>query len=318
MNPPTDDKRGEDARLDRLPNSDITRSDWVYGLVLLTLVALAVVGATTAGGAGAMTDTLNGGDVEPMMVLATNTTSTTSCTVSDTSVQVDESAMINAPEAEDIDDYQYDKYGDGSFGEYTTQSSRAVAYSEPGTYEPQVKVWSYSNGETSEIVTCATVTVTEPTPTPTPTPTATPTPEPTAVASCTVSDTNVQVEESVTIDASGSENADDYQYDKYGDVSFGEYTTQSSRTVSYAEPGTYDPRVKVWSYSDGEDSDIASCGTVTVSDPTPTPTPTVTPTPTPTPTPTASTTGSGGPGFGVIELSLAVVLMTLVAIRRRS
>jgi hypothetical protein len=131
------------------------------------------------------------------------------------------------------------------------------------------------------------------------------------VADCTVSATEVRVGESVTLDASGSQNADSHQYDRYGGSSFGQYTDQPSRTVSYAEPGTYDPRVKVWSYAGTETSDVATCGTVTVTEatptatvtPSPTPTATVTPTPTPTatatptftPTPTSGTGGSDTP-----------------------
>ncbi|MFC7310876.1 hypothetical protein ACFQNI_00005, partial [Salinirubellus salinus] len=273
----------------------MTRSCWMHGLVLLTLVALAVFGATTAGSVGATTHMLDGGDVGSSPAAATSSHPVARCSVSDASVQTGESVTLDASASENTDDYQYDKFGGSSFGEFTTQSSRTVSYAEPGTYDPRVKVWSYSGGEDSDIATCGTVTVSDQTPTPTPTPTATPTPGPTAVARCAVSDTSVQTGESVTVDASASENADDYRYDKFGGSSFGEFTTQSSRTVSYAEPGTYDPRVKVWSYSGGEDSDIATCATVTVSDPTPTPTPTVTATPTPTPMPTATPTPTPTP-----------------------
>ncbi|WP_415380963.1 hypothetical protein [Halosimplex sp. TS25] len=295
MNPPTDNETGEHNYPDRLANPGPTGSDWLHELVLLTLVALAVVGATTAQGAGAPTDTLDGGEVGASLPAATSSHPVAKCSVSDTSVQTGESVALDASESENADDYQYDKFGGNSFGGFTTQSSRTVSYAEPGTYDPRVKVWSYSDGEDSDSATCGTVTVSDPTPTPTPTPTATSTPAPTAVARCTVSDTSVQTGESVTLDASESENADDYQYDKFGGSSFGEFTTQSSRTVSYAEPGTYDPRVKVWSYSDGEDSDSATCGTVTVSDPTPTPTPTPTATPTPTPTPASTATPTPTP-----------------------
>jgi hypothetical protein len=108
------------------------------------------------------------------------------------------------------------------------------------------------------------------------------------------------VGESVTLDAADSQHADDFQYDRYGDSAFGQYTSQRSRTVSYSEVGTYDPRVKVWSYAGSETSDVAACGTVTVTEPTPTltatPTPTTrtaepvdTPTPTLTPVPTTAT-----------------------------
>ncbi|AZH25744.1 hypothetical protein [Haloplanus aerogenes] len=273
MNPPTDDETDEDTHRDGSTASSRAKFRyWGSALVLLTLIGVTTFGASPVVGAGATNDTLYGGDVEPTIVFATNTDPVARCTVSETSVQVGESVTIDASDSENADDFQYDKYGNEAFGEYTTQSSRVVEYSEAGTYDPQVKVWSYNGGETSDVAACGSITVNEATPTPTPTPTATPTPAPSAVAKCTVSETSVQVGESVTIDASDSENVDDYQYDKYGDSSFGEFTSQSSRSVSYSEQGTYEPRVKVWSYSGGEDSDVATCGTITVNEATPTPT----------------------------------------------
>jgi hypothetical protein len=239
-------------------------------LVVLALVAVAVFLASPVAGASPSNEPVYGSVEGPAAL--TTPTAVADCTVSETSVQVGESVILDASASDHADDFQYDRYGGSSFGEYTTQSSRAVSYAEPGTYEPRVKVWSYSDGENSDIATCGTVTVTEPTPTPTPTP------APSPVASCTVSETNVQVGESVTLDASASDHADDFQYDRYGGSSFGQYTAQSSRTVAYSEPGTYEPRVKVWSYSDGERSDVDTCGTVTVTESTPTPTPTPAPT----------------------------------------
>ena len=278
MNPPTDDETEERTHRDGPTSSSHSRRS--YGgiaLVLLALIGATVFGASTVVGADATNNALQSGDVGASLGFATTTDPAARCTVSDTSVQVGESVTIDASESENADDYQYDKYGNEAFGEYTTQRSRVVEYSEPGTYNPQVKVWSYSDGETSDVAACGTITVTEATPTPTPTPTATPTPTPSAVAKCTLSETSVQIGESVTIDASESENADNYQYDRYGDGSFGEYTAQSSGSISYSEPGTYEPRVKVWSYSGGEDSDVTACGTITVTEATPTSTPTPTP-----------------------------------------
>jgi len=303
MNPPTDDETEERTHHDEpMSSSHSTRSYGGIALVLLALMGITMFGAGPVVGVDATSNALHSGDVEPSSVFATNTDPVARCTVSDTSVQVGESVTIDASGSENADDYQYDKYGNEAFGEYTTQSSRLVSYAEPGTYNPQVKVWSYSGSETSDVAACGTITVTESTPTPTPTPTATPTPAPSAVAKCTVSETSVQVGESVTIDASDSENADDYQYDRYGGSSFGEYTAQSSRVVSYAEPGTYEPRVKVWSYSGGEDSDVAACGTITVTESTPTttatPTSTVTPTPTATAAPTPTDSEASAPSTG--------------------
>jgi|GEM_PF-2099828 len=198
------------------------------------------------------------------------------CTVSDTTVQVDEQVTLDASASENVDDYQYDKYGSADFGDYVQQDTRTVSYGEVGTYNPRVRVWGGPTSEQSDIATCGTVTVTDSSPTPTPTPGSSPT------ARCTVSDTTVEVGERVTIDASASENVDDYQYDKYGDSNFGEFTQQDTRIVTYREVGTYEPRVKVWGGPTSEQSDTETCGTVTVTDSTPTATPTATPSPGPT------------------------------------
>ena len=291
MNPPTDDEMEERRHRDESPSSNhSTRRYGGIALVLLTLIGAITFGVSPVVGADATSSALYSGDAGPSPAFATNTDPIARCTVSATSVQVGESVTIDASGSENADDHQYDKYGNEAFGEYTTQRSRLVSYAEPGTYDPQVKVWSYSDGEASDVAACGSITVTEATSTPTPTPTATPTPAPSAVAKCTLSETSVQVGESVTIDASGSEHADDYQYDKYGGSSFGEYTAQRSRLISYSEPGTYEPRVKVWSYSGSETSDIAACGTITVTEATSTPTPTPTATPTPAPSAVAKCT----------------------------
>jgi hypothetical protein len=250
----------------------VTLARWGSLLALLALAGVAVVGASPAVGTSATGSTFTA-DAGVGMVLTSDGGPVAECTVSDTSVQTGEEVTIDASGSENADDYQYDKYGDDSFGDYTSERSRTVAYGEVGTYEPQVKVWSYSGGEEADTATCGTVTVTEPTPTPTPTPT----PDP--VADCTVSDTSVQVDETVTIDASASENVDDYQYDKYGNSAFGDFIQQETQTVSYGEVGTYEPRVKVWGGPQSETSDTATCGTVTVTESTPTPTPTPTPDP---------------------------------------
>ena len=224
------------------------------------------------------------------------------CSVSDTSVEVGESVTLDASASENVSDYQYDKLGGRSFGQFTAQSSRTVSYGEAGTYEPRVKGWNYNGGEESDVTNCGSVTVTEPTPTPTPTP------APSPMARCTVSDTSVAVGESVTLDASASENVDAFQYDKLGGRSFGQFTSQSSRTVSYGEVGTYEPRVKGWNYAGSEESDVSSCGSVTVTELTPTPTATPSPTQTPTPTPTAPPNASCTVSTTTVEVGDAVTL----------
>jgi PKD repeat protein len=82
------------------------------------------------------------------------------------------------------------------------------------------------------------------------------------VAECTVSPSATEPGGSVTIDASASANAAEYQYDTGS--GFGDFTTRSQRTVDYVEEGSYDVRVRVWGRN-AERSDTADCGTVTVS-----------------------------------------------------
>ncbi|WP_435345335.1 PKD domain-containing protein [Haloarchaeobius sp. HRN-SO-5] len=82
------------------------------------------------------------------------------------------------------------------------------------------------------------------------------------VAQCSVSTTAVEPGGSVTVGASASENADDYQYDT-GSGTFGDFTSQAQRTVTFDEAGAYEIRVRVSSYP-SEQSDTAGCGTVAV------------------------------------------------------
>jgi len=232
-------------------------------------------GIAVPGDASGGSDAAAAGDVGgAALATADGTPPTADCTVSASDVSVGETVTLDASASEGADSYQYDEYGGSSFGGFTSNSQYSVQYGEVGTYNPRVKVWNYSDGETSEIATCGEVTVTDATPTPTPTPVPGPT------ARCSLSETQVEVGQTVTLDASASENADDYQYDKYGGSSFGGYTSESQLTVTYGEVGTYNPRVKVWSYSGGETSDVTTCGEVTVTDSTPTPTPTPAPGPT--------------------------------------
>jgi len=83
----------------------------------------------------------------------------------------------------------------------------------------------------------------------------------TFVAECTAGPTDVNVGETVTLDASNSDTSF-VEFDKEGN---GQYT-QSDETdfivnVSYAEPGTYQPRVR------DADGNVAQCGTVVVNAP---------------------------------------------------
>lgn len=81
-------------------------------------------------------------------------------------------------------------------------------------------------------------------------------------ARCNLSETAVQEGESVKLDASASDNATAYRYDKLGNGEFGPWRESESRTFTYDEAGTYEPRVQVRSPADF--TDAASCGTLTV------------------------------------------------------
>jgi PKD repeat protein len=85
------------------------------------------------------------------------------------------------------------------------------------------------------------------------------------VADCTLSATEIEPGESVTLNASGSENATAYRYDATGNGEFGSWTDRSSRTFTYEEAGTYEPQVQV--QSSDETTDTAGCGTLTVEPP---------------------------------------------------
>jgi PGF-CTERM protein len=88
-------------------------------------------------------------------------------------------------------------------------------------------------------------------------------PEP--IARCDVSKATIAPGESVTLDASASENATQYRYDKEGDGTFGDWRDTETATVSYDQAGTYEPQVRVMSPADF--TETASCGTVTVESP---------------------------------------------------
>ena len=84
-------------------------------------------------------------------------------------------------------------------------------------------------------------------------------------ARCSVSETTIAPGESVTLDASASEDATAYRYDKFGDGGFGDWLDRASLDVTYDQEGTYEPQVQVRSADDR--TDIASCGTLTVESP---------------------------------------------------
>ncbi|WP_193767559.1 hypothetical protein, partial [Halorientalis pallida] len=124
MIPPADDGLDECANRDGSTTSDRSTRCYQGGvLVLLILLGVAVFVASPVVSASATNEMLDGAGAGPTMMFATNAALATGCTVSETSVQVGESVTIDAPQSDNIDEYQYDKYGTGTFGEYTTQST---------------------------------------------------------------------------------------------------------------------------------------------------------------------------------------------------
>lgn len=86
----------------------------------------------------------------------------------------------------------------------------------------------------------------------------------TPVARCELSASEVEPGGSVTLNASASQEATAYRYDRLGDGNFGPWRDSATRTVSYEDPGTYEPRVEVRSADDTRDT--ATCGTLTVAE----------------------------------------------------
>ena len=84
-----------------------------------------------------------------------------------------------------------------------------------------------------------------------------------AAAACTASPTEVAPGETVTLDASASQNASRAEFDVDGDGTY-ELVDSTDFVVEtqYEQPGTYEPAVRVGGSTN--DSDTASCGTVTV------------------------------------------------------
>jgi len=84
-----------------------------------------------------------------------------------------------------------------------------------------------------------------------------------ADAVCSLSDTEVPPGTTVFLNAGASRNAGLYEYDKEGDGVFEAEDEFSSRSFTYNETGTYNPRVAALNASD-DSRDVAACGELTV------------------------------------------------------
>lgn len=81
-------------------------------------------------------------------------------------------------------------------------------------------------------------------------------------AACSLSRTQIDPGEEVTLNASASDDATAYRYARDSDASFGPWTDSPTRQFTYEQAGTYHPRVEVRNTEDA--TDIASCGTLYV------------------------------------------------------
>lgn len=188
----------------------------------------------------------------PEVVVAANDPPSASLTYSPSDPQVGQQISFDATGSSDGDgeiwSYRWDVGADGSYEEEESRETGldgqfTHTFTEPGTKRVRVTVED-DDGATD--ATERVVTVGEP-----------------FEAACTVRPREVTPGEEVTIDASGSTGGDDYQYDPTGEDGFGDFRDESTITVTYDEPGTYTPLVKVWTYP-SEESQVVECPPVTV------------------------------------------------------
>lgn len=166
-------------------------------------------------------------------------------------VTVDEAITFDASGSSDPDgtvvEYRWDFDGDGTFEDVTTAAETQHTFDRSGTYSVSLLV--VDDDGTSVQTTDSNVEVAAAGPSP--------------VARCTLSAETVSSGETLTIDASGSENAALVKVDVDGYGSF-ERTDQSDLVVSvtYGDPGTFSPRVQA--VGDGAVTDSVVCGEVEV------------------------------------------------------
>ncbi len=176
-----------------------------------------------------------------------------SCTISDTSIEVDEIITLRAIQDPLNIAVQFAfSHGDGTID--NTAESRAY-YRQPGTYAVKL-LWQYSGAKGT--TACGTVTV-QPVGGPTPTPTPTPTPAALQIG-CSISpQRTVKVNEALTFTA--------FQNPSYASVTFvfdhgdGTLDQRAVSNAYYAAPGFYEVRLR---WSSGGQSGTTFCGTVTV------------------------------------------------------
>jgi PKD repeat protein len=191
----------------------------------------------------------DGADTDPCGTVTVNEPPSAALTVSPNPATTGEAVTFNASGSADPDgrivEYRWDFDGDGVVDETTNDSQVQHTYSEADVYVPSVTVVD-DDGATGfaerDIRVAASV-----------------------VAACTVEPASVPPGETVTIDATDSENAEMIDYDVDGDGEY-EVVEETAFTLEwpYEVEGEYTPRVRVY---DGEQEDTADCGSVTVEEP---------------------------------------------------
>ncbi|WP_254764258.1 PKD domain-containing protein [Natrinema marinum] len=161
---------------------------------------------------------------------------------------IDEEVTFDASASSDPDgsivEYRWDIDGDGTVDNTTTNPTVTYTYTDPGTKTVSVTVVD-DDGTTDDAERSVFVSAPGP------------------VAVCSVSRTSIAPGESVTIDASASENATWADIDYYGDGTWNErFSEQFGFEKQYDEPGEYEPRVRVWNQM--EASDETPCGSIIV------------------------------------------------------
>jgi len=174
-----------------------------------------------------------------------------SFTVSPQPGVVEEPVAFDASASNDTDgsvvEYRWDFDGDGTVETTTGDPAATYTYARAGTYDASLTVVDDANATETAARSVRVVEETGP------------------VARCTASPQTVEPGEAVTLDASASTGVDYAEFDTEPDGAFEETDeTDFTVTVTYAEPGTYEPGVRAWNYTGVESSATADCGQVTV------------------------------------------------------
>jgi len=191
----------------------------------------------------------DGEDTDPCGRITVNEPPSASIAASPNPSTTGETVTFDASDSTDSDgeivEYRWDFNGDGEVDNATSDSQVQHTYTQAGGYDMTLTVVD-DDGATDTTVQDVIV-------------------EESAVARCTVEPTSATTDETVTINATDSENGEVIDYDVDGDGSY-EVVGETSFTLdrSYDSPDTYSPSIRV---REGERADTADCGTVTIAEP---------------------------------------------------